>query len=88
MKGYIYRIDIGPRYYYGQTKHIKTREKDHLRKLRRGSHANPCMQNSFDKYGSFSFVVIQIVLDKEYIIAWQVSNLVTGAGNSRGIHHD
>lgn len=65
MRGYIYRIDIGPKYYYGQTKRLKTRKAEHFRKLRKGIHDNCYMQNSFNKYRRCSFVEVCTVLDIE-----------------------
>jgi len=63
MKGYIYRIDIGPKYYYGQTIRPKDRRTHHSAHLRRGTHCNPHMQNSYDKYGTFSFNLVLTVFD-------------------------
>lgn len=47
----IYEITIGDHYYLGQSIHPGTRWVQHLRALRRGSHYNPRLQRTFDKYG-------------------------------------
>ena len=55
----IYRVDIGPYYYYGQTVKPRVRELDHRRKLSKKTHPNPKMQSVFDKsYEDLKFEVI------------------------------
>ena len=46
--------------YIGQTTNFKRRQKEHLRKLRRGEHPNTKLQNSFNYYGEKSFNFCQI----------------------------
>jgi group I intron endonuclease len=48
--------------YIGQTVNLSKRLRTHRSKLNRGYHANPHLQNSWDKYGedSFSFGVIEL----------------------------
>lgn len=41
--------------YVGQSQRIKKRLKEHFRLLRRGTHTNPHLQNSYNKYGADAF---------------------------------
>lgn len=41
--------------YVGQSQRIKKRLKEHFRLLRRGTHTNPHLQNSYNKYGANAF---------------------------------
>lgn len=41
--------------YVGQSQRIKKRLKEHFRLLRRGTHTNPHLQNSYNKYGAEAF---------------------------------
>ena len=47
--------------YIGQSKRLKERKQNHFSKLRKNEHANPYLQNSFNKYGEehFEYGVIQ-----------------------------
>jgi group I intron endonuclease len=44
------------RFYIGSTSNTQERRGEHLRLLRRKEHANPIVQNVFDKYGEQSFI--------------------------------
>ena len=54
----IYRIQIGPYYYLGQSQELKKRGKEHLYRLKKGNHVNPKMQNIYNKYKDYSFKVM------------------------------
>ena len=61
----IYRIQIGPYYYLGQSADLKRREKAHLYRLKKGKHTNPKMQAVWEKYQDFSFkVMIECDIDQ------------------------
>ena len=61
----IYRIQIGPYYYLGQSAELKTRKNKHLWHLEKGTHVNPKMQAVYDKYQDFSFkVMIECDIDQ------------------------
>lgn len=60
-QGYIYRIDIGPKFYIGQTTNPMRRKKDHYRFLLEGMHCNQAMCNAFGKYKDFRFRIIEKV---------------------------
>ena len=57
MVGYIYKIHnkITGQNYIGQTINIKRRKRTHFGKLRLGTHINPKLQASFNKYGEENF---------------------------------
>jgi group I intron endonuclease len=70
----IYRITCvaNNHFYYGSSINLKSRFRDHINKLRAGSHRNNRLQRIFDKYGeaSLTFEVIKycdsdFVLDSE-----------------------
>ena len=54
----IYRIDVGGTYYYGQAADLYHREAHHRSRLNARGHANPQLQNAYDKYDEFSFKVV------------------------------
>lgn len=58
--------------YIGQSCDIEHRRKEHLRKLRYGSHRNPHLQHAFNLYGekSFEFVVLR-ECKKEELNHWE-----------------
>lgn len=52
----IYRISIGPRtFYWGQAQNLWKRGRQHLGALKKGNHANPHLQASFDKHGEGAY---------------------------------
>jgi hypothetical protein len=55
----IYRIEIGPYYYFGSSCRIVSRRGVHLRLLQQGRHHNPKMQSVYNKYGQFIFSVVE-----------------------------
>lgn len=54
----IYRIQIGPHYYLGQSADLKKRKREHLWYLKNGTHQNKYMQRVYIKYQDFSFKVM------------------------------
>ena len=62
MAAGIYRIQIGERFYYGQSQDLEKREKEHLARLRRGVHENQRVQNTYNKYQEFHFEVVATVV--------------------------
>jgi group I intron endonuclease len=67
MQGFIYKIKIAHKFYYGQTINPDQRKSHHLRKLKAGKHCNPYMQRCFDKHDDFSFEVIATVTDAAHL---------------------
>lgn len=63
--GYVYRIDIGPKYYFGQTIDFARRSRDHRRHLESGVHKNRYMQRAYDKYREIHFTVLYIVNNRD-----------------------
>jgi|ERR1035437_700950 group I intron endonuclease len=66
MRGiYIITNSITGTVYYGQSKHISKRLKQHASDLRRNAHDNPKLQNSWNKYGEgvFLFKPFKIIED-------------------------
>lgn len=57
--GYIYKITIGPNYYFGQTVNVRRRRREHLSRLKAESHMNPAMQNAYNKYREYEFEVLE-----------------------------
>lgn len=56
----IYRIELGNGYFYiGSAVHLDGREKKHRSDLRCSVHINKRMQNCWNKYGVFEFVVLE-----------------------------
>ncbi len=63
MNSGIYKIQSiahPERFYIGSAKDIRGRMREHLNRLKRGNHANPILQNHFNKYGEedLNFTVI------------------------------
>lgn len=58
----IYKIvcNANDRYYYGASRNVAKRLKSHRRLLKIGTHANPMLQSSWNKYGE-SFFTMQLV---------------------------
>jgi group I intron endonuclease len=60
MSSGIYRIDLGNGHFYlGSSKNLDKREKKHKWHLERGDHHNSKMQNCWNKYQIFTFVILQ-----------------------------
>jgi len=57
----IYLLEIGDVFYYGQSKHLGRRERDHIRDLSRSRHSNQYLQEAFDSEGidGFNFTVVE-----------------------------
>jgi len=56
----IYRINIDKYFYFGSSKDIQNRIRQHKHHLKNNKHHNPFMQNVYDKYGTFEWEVVQI----------------------------
>lgn len=59
MTNVVYEIQIGPHKQIGSTNDIDRRMSEHLRALRKNKHFNRCMQGAYNKYKTFSYVVLQ-----------------------------
>jgi hypothetical protein len=55
----IYRIDIGPYFYYGSSRRASSRRSVHLGRLQRNAHSNPKMQQVYNKYQTFKFAIVE-----------------------------
>jgi hypothetical protein len=55
----IYRIDIGPYFYYGSSRRASSRRSVHLGRLQRNAHGNPKMQQVYNKYQTFKFAIVE-----------------------------
>lgn len=71
----IYKIVclVSGKEYYGSTIDWRTRKYNHLRNLRRGTHINPHLQNSFTKHGeaAFRFMFIKSIKVEQLLDAEQ-----------------
>lgn len=72
---HIYRIECKKpdgtiMFYYGSAVDPQRRRSIHAHDLKQGKHANPCMQNHWNKYGpkSFSFHLIEMVMNKSDLL--------------------
>lgn len=54
----VYRIDVGNKYYYGSTKHMHIRYRDHKNRLLNNKHENKIIQHAFNKYQKFNMIVV------------------------------
>lgn len=67
--GGVYKITnrVNGRVYIGSTSQFKVRWATHLRRLMRGDHVNPFLQNDFNKCGSdaFQIEIISVIGDKK-----------------------
>ena len=54
----VYQIEIAGKYQIGSTGNISRRMYDHLYALKKGTHTNIKMQNRYNKYKHFSYVVL------------------------------
>ena len=55
MNSGLYQISIGDYFYFGQAQNLKKRKREHLNRLKKGTHVNPIMQNVYNKYQEFDF---------------------------------
>jgi len=71
---YAIRNTVTSRRYVGSSKDIELRWKQHLRKLRGGKHANPILQNAWNKYGeqAFEWLVLEECPEAELCAREQV----------------
>ena len=56
----VYRISIGPFFYFGSSKNLKKRISAHLCRLRSGKHNNRFMQRAYSKHQTFRWKLIKI----------------------------
>jgi group I intron endonuclease len=95
----IYRIDLGNgNFYIGSAVDLARRERDHRSNLRLGNHTNQIVQNCWNKYGVFKFIVLeqckisellfreQLWIDK-YFCDPKNTNIAPIAGSSLGVVH-
>lgn len=54
MTAGIYKIEIGPYFYYGRAVDVEGRLTVHRHHLKKGTHRNPHMIAAFNKYGEFT----------------------------------
>ena len=74
----IYKITIGPKgFYYGSSKKLNVRRRQHLRHLQNGKHSNVRMQKAWNKYKDFTFEIIEycelgelLVTEQKYLDKW------------------
>jgi hypothetical protein len=68
---YIYRIDVGKRYYYGSTDNAERRRKQHFASLQKGDHHNAYLQSVYNDSKDFRFEVVEHIPDDQKLIAEQ-----------------
>jgi group I intron endonuclease len=71
MKAGIYKISVGPWFYWGQTNNFKRREKEHLRTLTNKKHRNILLRRAFDKYQTYEFEIISVIEDPNERTEWE-----------------
>lgn len=76
----IYKISIDDYFYIGQSQDLKTREYNHLKMLKKGTHYNKFMQNVYNKKNKFTFNVI-IPCEIEELNRWEQTLLDFNQGN-------
>lgn len=59
----IYMIMIGPYYYYGLSHDLRKRRREHFAELRYGYHHNEILQRAYNKYGQYSFGVVEYIAE-------------------------
>lgn len=98
MSSGIYKIEniLTGKYYVGSAINIKKRWREHINKLRRGTHENDHLQKAFNKYGedAFNFEVLEFALFPEDLVPLEQKyidelnpeyNLCPTAGSSLGV---
>jgi group I intron endonuclease len=95
----IYQINLGNGYFYiGSAVRLGNRERQHRQELKRGSHSNQKMQNCWNKYQIFEFLILEKCETQQLLIAEQKwidrnfsnpknVNLSPTAGSSFGVIH-
>lgn len=95
----IYRIELGNgNFYIGSAINLVRRERDHRYNLRIGNHTNQIMQNCWNKYCIFEFVILEkceiseLLLREQFWIDLYFSdhknvNIAPIAGSSLGVIH-
>lgn len=58
----VYRIQIGPWFYYGSSVDIPVRLRQHLIDLKGGRHGNKILQRAFREYGEFDAYAVDLCL--------------------------
>jgi group I intron endonuclease len=54
----IYRIEIGPWFYFGSAAYFPRRKAQHLHNLKTGKHPNILLQRAYDKYNEFTMYLV------------------------------
>jgi len=68
--------------YYGSSINLDIRGKQHFRKLREGSHSNPILQRSWNKYGEDSFVYeVIVILERDCLLETETKFISIGEYN-------
>ena len=95
----IYRIELGNgNFYIGSAVNLVRRERDHRSDLLRCDHSNRIVQNCWNKYGVFEFIVLEECEIYELLLREQFwidahfcdpnnANLAPTAGSSLGVVH-
>lgn len=78
----VYRIDVGENYYFGLSHDLRSREKSHIKALRRGRHANVHMQRAYSKHGALQFRPL-VYCEGDYMIRLEAALIKQHADNSR-----
>lgn len=98
LKSGVYRIEIGPNFYFGSAVNLVARRRQHFADLKAGRHPNQRMAAAFKKYGEAVFVVVgrcarselleleQDLLDR-FFAHPRCMNLAPVAGNCSGVKH-
>lgn len=62
---YIIKNKVNSKVYIGQSKKLRQRYSDHIRKIKAGTHHNEILQRAFEKYGidSFEYSILEEVSD-------------------------
>lgn len=74
----IYKIAIGPKgFYYGSSKKLGERHRQHIQQLQKGEHSNVRMQSAWDKYQEFTFEIVEycqpeerLAVEQKYLDEW------------------
>lgn len=65
MDNVVYEIQIGPHKQIGSTNDVGRRMSEHLRALKKNKHPNRCMQGAYNKYKTFSYIILQSFLSRD-----------------------
>jgi hypothetical protein len=65
MKSGIYKIEIGPFYYFGSSIDLYKRKYAHIGSLKNGVHGNRFMQRAYNKFRDYKFTIVSHVMEKD-----------------------